>query len=291
MLGVLASRRSASQALMASLSGGKPFLIAGVNVIEADETVTMEVARHARDVCKSLGVPMIFKGSWDKANRTSPYGYRGAGLDRGLEILELVKRELNVPVLTDVHETIQVSRVAQVVDVVQIPSFLCRQTDLLVAAAQSGRIVNIKRGQFASAAVMGAAVQKVNELGGSNTVMVSERGQCFGEDLMFDPRQVERLRQECHDSFVVVDATHAAQLPPRQGQTCSSGNRDMVPLIARCAAAAGADGLFLELHPQPNEAPVDSAVQLSLHDLEPLLNQVLAISSCLQTSVPHSVQR
>jgi 2-dehydro-3-deoxyphosphooctonate aldolase (KDO 8-P synthase) len=259
---------------------GRPFVLAGTNVVLEDEQVVLEIAREVKRVCAALGLTAVFKCSWDKANRTRGDAYRGLGMERGLRVLERVKRETGLPVLTDVHETGHVAAVAAVADMLQVPSFLCRQTDLIAAAARTGLPLNLKRGQFASAQVMAEAVLKARAAGAQH-VLVCERGVVQGPDaLVFDPRQLLLLRRACGPGTpVVVDVTHCCQTPPSAALGRSGGSRDMLPLVARAAAAAGVDGVFLECHPDPDRAPVDSQVQLRLADLEPLLRDVLAIAS------------
>ncbi len=255
-------------------------MLAGTNVVLEDEETVLEVAREVQRACAALGLAAVFKCSWDKANRTRGDAYRGPGLERGLRVLERVKRETGLPVLTDVHETGHVSAVAAVADMLQVPSFLCRQTDLIAAAARTGLPVNLKRGQFASAQVMAEAVLKARAAGAQH-VLVCERGIMQGPDaLVFDPRELLLLRRACAPGTpVVVDVTHCCQTPPSAALGRSGGSRDMLPLVARAAAAAGVDGVFVECHPDPDRAPVDSQVQLRLADLEPLLRDVVAIAS------------
>lgn len=231
-----------------------------------------------------LGVPLVYKSSFDKANRTAGTSPRGLGLDASLKALELVRSTSGLPVTTDVHECWQVGPVADVVDLVQIPAFLCRQTDLLVAAGASGRPVNIKKGQFASAAAMGHAAAKVRRGALERGVvpgglLLTERGTTFGyDDLVVDARNIPRMREAAPGCLVVVDATHAVQSPPAGSGVVTGGARRFVPTVARVAAAAGADGIFMETHDQPHLAISDSAVQWPLDRFECLARELLSIS-------------
>lgn len=252
----------------------KLFLIAGPCVIESAE-LCFAIARHVKGVCEKLGIAYVFKASFDKANRSSNASFRGPGLTDGLVVLERVKRELGVPVLTDVHETAQVPVAAKVVDILQVPAFLARQTDLLVACGQSGRTVNIKKGQFMSPQEMGNAVEKVRAAGGSD-VLLTERGTFFGYNrLVNDFTGLAVMKQlGCP---VVFDITHSTQQPAGQGNQ-SGGNPQFSPMLARAAVAAGVDGLFLECHSDPRHAKSDAATMLSLDDVEPLLTQCRQIA-------------
>ncbi len=256
------------------LGGGSSlFLIAGPCVIESREH-TLKMAREIAAVTGRLKMPLIFKTSFDKANRTSLSSYRGPGLAAGLEILRAVKEEVGVPVLTDIHEPAQAEEAARVCEVLQIPAFLCRQTDLLLAAGRAGAVVNIKKGQFLSPWEMQHAVEKVRSTG-NERILLTERGSSFGyQNLVVDMRSFAVLR-----SFgcpVVFDVTHSLQLPGGAGAS-SGGQREFGEVLARAAVAAGVDGLFLEVHDNPTAALSDSATQWPLERLEPLLEQVLAI--------------
>ncbi len=253
------------------------FLIGGPCVIEsADHAIHM--AGAIRDVTARLGVPYIFKASYDKANRTSIRSFRGPGLEAGLEVLARVRQEVGVPVLSDVHEPAQASAAGKVLDVVQIPAFLCRQTDLLAAAAQTGRIVNIKKGQFVSPLDMAHAVAKVRE-SGNEQVVLTERGSAFGyNNLVVDFRSFPIMRSlECP---VVFDVTHSLQLPGGQGHA-SGGQPEYIPHLARAGVAAGVDGVFMEIHDDPARALSDGPNALDLSLLEGLLGELLRIRSCL----------
>ena len=242
-------------------------LIAGPCVIES-EALCLKVAASLKKTCQKLGVNYIFKASYDKANRTSNKSFRGLGQEAGLEILARVRAEIGVPILTDVHTEAQVSAAAEVVDVLQIPAFLCRQTDLIVAAVKTGRIVNIKKGQFLSPLEMGQVVKKAESAGGKK-IAVTERGTTFGyNNLVADMRSIPIMRQ--FGFPVIFDATHSVQLPGAGGDR-SGGQRDMAPVLARCALAAGADGLFIETHPTPDEALSDGPNMIPLAHMPRLL--------------------
>lgn len=253
--------------------GQPPFLIAGPCVIESEQVV-METAGRIAEIAQVLGIPYIFKSSFDKANRTSITSFRGPGLEKGLAILKQVKTQLALPVLTDVHTEEQATEAGKVVDVLQIPAFLCRQTDLLVAAAKTGAVVNVKKGQFLSPLEMGNAVKKIEECG-SRRIILTERGSSFGyNNLVVDMRSFPIMRGFGYP--VVFDATHSVQLPGGGG-TKSSGQREFVEPLACAAAGAGVDGFFMEVHPNPDEALSDGPNMVPLHHLKPLLERVLRI--------------
>ena len=248
-------------------------LIAGPCVIESED-ICLRVAAHMQKVCADLGVNYVFKSSFDKANRTSLTSYRGPGLEEGLRILAAVREQANVPVLTDIHEASQVDATAAVVDILQIPAFLCRQTDLLVRAGRTGRTINIKKGQFMAPEDMRAATEKILSTG-NRRVMLTERGTTFGyHNLVVDMRALTKLATLA--AAVVFDATHAVQLPGGQGNA-SGGERQFVAPLARAAAAVGINGLFLEVHPEPDRARSDGPNSLPLEDVEPILKKVVAI--------------
>ena len=253
--------------------GQRPFLIAGPCVIESEQLV-MDTAGQVADIAKSLGIPYIFKSSFDKANRTSITSFRGPGLEKGLAILKKIKDQFALPVLTDVHTEEQATEAGKVVDVLQIPAFLCRQTDLLIAAAKTGKVVNVKKGQFLSPIEMGNAVKKVEECG-SRRLLLTERGSSFGyNNLVVDMRSFPLMRSFGYP--VVFDATHSVQLPGGGG-TKSSGQREFVEPLACDAAGAGVDGFFMEVHPNPDEALSDGPNMVPLHQLKSLLERVLRI--------------
>ena len=254
------------------IGAGKLAVIAGPCVAESLE-LCMTVARRLADACRRLGIGYVFKASYDKANRTSVASYRGPGLARGLEWLAAVRKEAGVPVTSDVHETAQVAPAAQVLDCLQIPAFLCRQTDLLVAAGRSGRCVNVKKGQFVAPWDMKAAVEKIASTG-NRQVLLTERGTCFGYNrLVSDLRSIPVMRQWAP---VVFDATHSVQEPGGLGHA-SGGERQYVELLAKAAMAAGADALFLEVHPDPPGALSDAASQIYLDEAETLLRRCAGV--------------
>jgi 2-dehydro-3-deoxyphosphooctonate aldolase (KDO 8-P synthase) len=261
--------------------GGKLFLIAGPCVIESEEHA-LKMAEAITRVAQSKKLSYIFKASYDKANRTSIKSFRGPGLKEGLRILRKVADTVKVPVLTDVHQAADVPRVADAVDVLQIPAFLCRQTDLLVAAGQSGRAVNIKKGQFVSPWDMRHAVEKVREAGGKG-VFLTERGASFGyNNLVVDMRSLAIMREFAP---VVFDATHSVQLPSATtdgGSAVSGGQPEFIPLLARAAVAAGVDGVFVEVHDNPACAKSDGANALDLKLLPGVLDQLLAIQQAIK---------
>jgi 2-dehydro-3-deoxyphosphooctonate aldolase (KDO 8-P synthase) len=259
--------------------GSGLFLIAGPCVIES-ETHALKMAEAISAVARKLNIPYIFKASYDKANRTSLHSFRGPGLEEGLRILKKIGKEAGVPVLTDVHEAKDVPAVAEAVDVVQIPAFLCRQTDMLVAAAKHAKSINIKKGQFVSPCDMRHAVEKVRASGNDNIVL-TERGSSFGyNNLVVDMRSLAIMRQFAP---VVFDATHSVQLPSSGagGKAVSGGQPEYIPLLARAAVAAGVDGVFMEVHDNPAEAKSDGANALALSELEAVLSELLAIRSAL----------
>jgi 2-dehydro-3-deoxyphosphooctonate aldolase (KDO 8-P synthase) len=231
------------------------FLIAGPCVVESRQ-MALDTAGTLREVCRSAGVPFIYKSSYDKANRSSGKSYRGMGMEKGLEILADVKKQIGVPVLTDVHDTADVAAVAAVVDVLQTPAFLCRQTDFIHSVAAAGKPVNIKKGQFLSPGEMKNVVDKAREAAGrSDTIMVCERGASFGyNNLVSDMRSLAIMRDT--GCPVVFDATHSVQLPGGQG-SASGGQREFVPVLARAAVASGIAGVFMETHPDPDKALSD----------------------------------
>jgi len=256
------------------------FLIAGPCVIES-EAHAVKMAEEISAVARKLQIPYIFKASYDKANRTSLHSYRGPGLDEGLRILKKIKKDTGLPVLTDVHEAKDVPAVADAVDVVQIPAFLCRQTDMLVAAARHAKSINIKKGQFVSPWDMKHAVEKVRASGNGN-IALTERGSSFGyNNLVVDMRSLAIMRQFAP---VVFDATHSVQLPSSGagGKAVSGGQPEYIPLLARAAVAAGVDGVFMEVHDNPAEAKSDGANALPLSELEAVLQQLLAIRNALK---------
>lgn len=256
------------------IGGRRTFvLIAGPCVIES-EALCLETAGFLADLTRSLGIPLIFKSSYDKANRSSLASFRGPGLTEGLEILGRVKRELKVPVLSDVHGLAEVGPAAQVLDCLQIPAFLCRQTDFVLAVARSGRPVNVKKGQFLAPWDVRNIVEKIRSTGNTD-ILLTERGASFGyNNLIADMRSLVIMRETGYP--VVFDVTHSLQLPGGKG-TSSGGEREFVAPLARAAVAAGIDGLFMEVHPDPASALCDGPNSQPLGRLKPLLEQLLAI--------------
>jgi 2-dehydro-3-deoxyphosphooctonate aldolase (KDO 8-P synthase) len=254
---------------MLDLSRSPLFVIAGPCVIESAD-LCLTVARHVKGVCERLGLTFVFKASFDKANRSSNASFRGPGLTDGLAVLQRIKEELGLPVLTDVHESEQVPTVAKVVDILQIPAFLARQTDLLVACGRSGKAINVKKGQFMAPQEMGNAVEKIRAAGGKN-VLLTERGTFFGYNRLVNDFTGLAV-MKTFGCPVVFDVTHSTQQPAGMG-TQSGGNPQYSPLLARAAIAAGVDGVFLECHPDPKNAKSDAATMLGLDQVEPLLTQ------------------
>ncbi len=259
------------------------FLIAGPCVIESQQ-FALDTAGELREITQKLNIPFVYKSSYDKANRTSGSSYRGPGRDEGLAILEQVREQIKVPVLTDVHNVVEVHDASQVVDVLQTPAFLCRQTDLIQAAAASGKPVNIKKGQFLSPAEMQHVVAKAIDAGGEGRIMVCERGTFFGyNNLVVDMRSLVSMRDtQCP---VVFDATHSVQLPGG-GDGKSGGQREFIPVLARAAVACGIAGLFMETHPDPDKAPSDGPNAWPLNKMQVLLEQLLVLD---QTVKPRHV--
>ena len=263
------------------IGSGDLFLIAGPCVIESEDHA-IRMAEIIKGVAKSLNFPFLFKASYDKANRTSIRSFRGPGLKEGLRILKKIKDELHLPILTDVHESADVGKVAEVADVLQIPAFLSRQTDLVVAAALSGRAVNIKKGQFVAPWDMRHTVEKCKDAGNSR-VFLTERGASFGyNNLVVDMRSLAIMRKFAP---VVFDATHSVQLPSSQGNdggpAVSGGQPEFIPLLARAAVAAGVDGVFMEVHDNPKEAKSDGANALESTKLRGVLKELLAVKKAL----------
>src|SRR5215211_1980160 len=257
-----------------TIGAGHPLaLIGGPCAIEG-ESFMLDVASRLRDITAKVAVPFIFKSSYDKANRTSIYSYRGPGLQKGLEILQKIKDAVGVPALSDVHAVEEVKPGAEVLDVLQIPAFLCRQTDLVVAAARTGKPVNVKKGQFLASWDTMNIVEKVRSVG-NDQVLLTERGASFGyNNLVVDMRSLVVMRS--FDVPVVFDDTHSVQLPGGAGTT-SSCQREFVPHLARAAVATGCDALFMEIHPDPDHAPSDGPNMLRLEDLPALLAQITQI--------------
>ena len=259
------------------------FLIAGPCVIESVE-LALETASKLKSLCLKLKIPFIYKSSFDKANRSSTQSFRGPGIENGLKILQKVKSEVNVPILTDVHEDTPLDEVADVVDVLQTPAFLCRQTNYIQNVARQGLPVNIKKGQFLSPWDMKNVVDKAREVG-NEQIMVCERGASFGyNNLVSDMRSIAVMRNT--HAPVVFDATHSVQLPGGQGKT-SGGQREFVPVLARAAMAAGVAGLFMETHPDPEKALSDGPNAWPLDQMESLLNVLKSIDQTIKTQALH----
>lgn len=267
--------------LFTKLKGAKPFfLFAGPNVIQSEEHVH-KMCRQIKAVTDDLGIEFVFKASFDKANRTNAASFRGPGMEEGLRVLQTVKDTFGVPIVTDIHEPHQAAEVAKVADVLQIPAFLCRQTDLIVAAAKTGKIVNVKKGQMCAASVMRNTAEKCRQAGNPN-IMVCERGTMFGyTDLVVDPRNLMWMRDA--GCPVVADITHSLQQPAGKaiegGGVASGGLRELIPTIARTCIAVGVDGIFMEVHDDANSSPVDGPTQWPLKHLRKLLVELLAIAN------------
>jgi 2-dehydro-3-deoxyphosphooctonate aldolase (KDO 8-P synthase) len=259
---------------------GRPLVwIAGPCVIESND-LTLQIAATLRDLADRLRLPLVFKASYDKANRTSGKSFRGPGLHEGLRTLEAVKTRTGLPVTTDIHESHQIEAVAQVCDLLQVPAFLARQTDLLQAAGRTGRAVNVKKGQFMAPWDMKHVVAKMAEVGNPN-VLLTERGTTFGYGLLVNDMRSIPWMQELGRP-VIFDATHSVQMPAGLGDR-SGGDRRMAPYLARAAVAAGCDGLFLETHPRPDEALSDGPNMIALADLPALVRSCLRVREALQT--------
>ncbi|WP_026097979.1 3-deoxy-8-phosphooctulonate synthase [Baaleninema simplex] len=267
-----------------AIGDGQPLtLIGGPCVIESED-FTLKMAEAIAKASDRLGINYIFKSSFDKANRTSIDSFRGQAIDKGLKILQRVKDEFGLPVLTDIHESYQAAPVAEVVDVLQIPAFLCRQTDLLVAAAKTGRAINVKKGQFLAPWDMKNVVKKL-EAAGATKLLLTERGTSFGYNaLVVDFRSLPQMRQLGYP--VVFDATHSVQMPGGQG-TKSGGQREYAPVLARAAAAVGIDALFMEIHEDPDRALSDGPNMIPLAQLENVLRPILRVREALnETAIP-----
>jgi 2-dehydro-3-deoxyphosphooctonate aldolase (KDO 8-P synthase) len=255
------------------------FLIAGPCVIESEQ-MALDTAGKLKEICNELKINFIYKSSYDKANRSSGKSFRGFGIDAGLKILSEVKKQIGVPVLTDVHSIEEIAQVAAAVDVLQTPAFLCRQTDFIHAVAKSGRPVNIKKGQFLSPWDMKNVVDKAREASGADNIMVCERGASFGyNNLVSDMRSLAVMRNT--GCPVVFDATHSVQLPGGQG-TVSGGQREFVPVLARAAVAAGVSGLFMETHPNPAKALSDGPNAFPLGHLKDLLKTLMVLDAAVK---------
>lgn len=257
---------------------GNPLvLIAGPCVIES-EKLCLDTAKKIKDTALKLDIPFIFKSSFDKANRLSIGSYRGPGLKKGLEILHKVKQKIKVPVLSDIHCQKEIQEAKEVLDIIQIPAFLCRQTDIVVAVAKTGKVINVKKGQFLAPWDILPIIKKI-ESTGNKSILITERGVCFGyNNLVSDLRSLEIMRQLGYP--VIYDATHSVQLPGGKG-ACSGGQKEFVAGLSRAAVAFGCDGLFLEVHPQPDKALCDGPNMIDLQELEKLLKQIKKIEAAI----------
>ena len=256
------------------------FLLAGPCVIE-DETSPLFIAETLKNICQKLEIPLVFKGSYRKANRSRLDSFTGIGDEKALKVLQKIGKEFELPVVTDIHAAEEASMAAEYVDILQIPAFLCRQTDLLVAAAKTGKTVNIKKGQFLSGEAMGFAVEKVRQ-SGNDKVMLTERGSMFGyQDLVVDYRNIATMQK--FEVPVILDVTHSLQ-QPNQSSGVTGGQPELIGLIAKAGIAAGADGIFMEVHPEPKKAKSDGANMLRLDLAENLLNQLVRIKEAVTSS-------
>lgn len=271
-----------------TVANNQPFvLFSGMNVLESRD-LAMEIAEHHVAVTSALGIPYVFKASFDKANRSSIHSYRGPGLEEGLRIFEEIKNTFGVPVITDVHEPHQAAPVAEVVDVLQLPAFLARQTDLVAAMAATGAVVNVKKPQFMSPAQVKNLVEKFRECGNDN-VMLCERGACFGYDnLVVDMLGFRTMKEASHGAPLIFDVTHALQCRDPMG-AASGGRRHQVVELARAGMAVGLAGLFLECHPQPDKALCDGPSALPLDKLKPFLEQVKAVDDLVKSFPPLNI--
>eukprot|EP00218_Dolichomastix_sp_CCMP3274_P013064 CAMPEP_0170143338 /NCGR_PEP_ID=MMETSP0033_2-20121228/10370_1 /TAXON_ID=195969 /ORGANISM="Dolichomastix tenuilepis, Strain CCMP3274" /LENGTH=296 /DNA_ID=CAMNT_0010379785 /DNA_START=23 /DNA_END=913 /DNA_ORIENTATION=+ len=274
--------------LYLELKNADPFFVmAGPNVIQSQDHI-FKMARQIKMVTDSLDIPLVFKSSFDKANRTNAKSFRGPGMDEGLKILQAVKTTFDLPIVTDIHEPYQAEPVSQVADILQIPAFLCRQTDLLIAAGNTGKIINIKKGQMCASSVMRNSADKVRSCGNPN-VMVCERGTMFGyTDLVVDPRNIVTMRDAMCP--VVADVTHSLQQPAGKplegGGVASGGLRELIPTVARTCVACGLEGIFMEVHDDPNSSPVDGPTQWPLRNFKPLLEELKEIAQASKGKEP-----
>jgi 2-dehydro-3-deoxyphosphooctonate aldolase (KDO 8-P synthase) len=262
------------------VANDKPFvLFGGMNVLESRD-LAMSIAEHYVEVTQKLGIPYVFKASFDKANRSSVHSYRGPGMEEGLKIFEEIKKTFNVPIITDVHEIYQCKPVAEVVDVIQLPAFLARQTDLVVAMAETGAIINVKKPQFLAPHEMRHIVKKFNEAGNDN-ILLCERGSCFGyNNLVVDMLGMDEMKQSGYP--VIFDATHALQRPGGRSDS-AGGRRAQATELARSGMALGIAGLFIEAHPEPDNAMCDGPCALPLHQLENYLKQIKAVDDLVKS--------
>lgn len=263
------------------IGGNRPLvLIAGPCVIESEDQVRKTI-EGLKEITGEINIPFIFKSSYDKANRTSIKSYRGPGLDKGLEILEKVKREFDIPLLVDVHRIEEVKLVSKVADILQVPAFLCRQTDLIISIARTGKPINVKKGQFLAPWDMQNVIEKIESTGNKN-ILLTERGSCFGyNNLVVDMKSLPIIRSFGYP--VVFDATHSVQKPGGKGTT-TAGEREYVPFLAQAAVATGIDGLFLEVHPQPEKALSDGPNMIRLSRVKELLEKLIKIDKVVKTT-------
>ena len=266
----------------------KKFIMSGPNVIESEEQIMM-MAKKLKNIFSKYDVHFIFKTSFDKANRTTASSYRGLGFEEGLRILQKVKDELKIPIITDIHESWQAEKVGKIVDIIQIPAFLCRQTDLLKAAAETGKIIQIKKGQFCSADVVHKSKEKIIEFGNPN-VILCERGNSFGyQDLIVDPRNLIWLKSETN--LVSMDITHCLQAPAQKksdGTICAGGHRELIPYMGKLAMAFDVNGIFMEVHHNPDKSKCDAPTQWDINKLEELL-QFIGIKKKNNKSVQDTI--
>ncbi len=263
------------------IGGNRPLvLIAGPCVIESEDQVRKTI-EGLKEITGEINIPFIFKSSYDKANRTSIKSYRGLGLEKGLEILEKVKREFDIPLLVDVHQIEEVKLVSKVADILQVPAFLCRQTDLIISIAKTGKPINVKKGQFLAPWDMQNVIEKIESTGNKN-ILLTERGSCFGyNNLVVDMKSLPIIRSFGYP--VVFDATHSVQKPGGKGTT-TAGEREYVPFLAQAAVATGIDGLFLEVHPQPEKALSDGPNMIRLSRVKELLEKLIKIDKVVKTT-------
>jgi 2-dehydro-3-deoxyphosphooctonate aldolase (KDO 8-P synthase) len=285
MIGPVVIRQPNGEPIL--VGSGQPLLLIGGPCVLESEELARRVAGEMREICHRLGLTYVFKASYDKANRTSLDSYRGPGLDEGLRVLDKIRAELQVPVISDVHDQFQVQAAAEVLDILQIPAFLCRQTDLLVAASRTGKPISLKKGQFVSPWDMKNAVGKIRA-GGKSQIMLVERGSSFGyNNLVVDMRSLPVMRS--FDCPVIFDATHSVQLPGGAGGS-SGGQREFIAPLARAAVAVGIDGLFMEIHPDPDHALCDGPNSIPLDQVESILAQVVRIRAAIEDSTSETVE-
>lgn len=285
MVGSVVIQQPAGEPIL--VGSGQPLLLIGGPCVLESEELARRVAGEMREICHRLGLTYVFKASYDKANRTSLDTYRGPGLDEGLRILGKIRAELQVPVISDIHDQFQVQAAAEVLDILQIPAFLCRQTDLLVAASRTGKPISLKKGQFVSPWDMKNAVGKIRA-GGISQVMLVERGSSFGyNNLVVDMRSLPVMHS--FDCPVIFDATHSVQLPGGAGGS-SGGQREFIAPLARAAVAVGIDGLFMEIHPDPDRALCDGPNSIPLGQVESILAQVVRIRAAVEDSSAETME-